>query len=166
MLQIAAGHSERLALLYDRHQRRLFNFFLKLGHGCTASEDLVQDTFLRMLRHAHSYRSDGCFLPWIYQIARNTAADAWHEVAVLEALAEDEEALLPAIDEHEPASVHEQQELERRLQRALLRLPRESRELVLLSRVKELDIDGKITRVLNELCCISAVIKRIKNFSV
>jgi RNA polymerase sigma-70 factor (ECF subfamily) len=74
----------------------------------------------------------------MYQIARNAAADArghgQHEI-LLENAALDE-----LHDERNGAaeSLHTQHELERRLQRALLRLPGDKRELVLLSRVKEL----------------------------
>lgn len=139
MLQVAAGNSARLAVLYDRYQRRLFNFFLKLGHARAASEDMVQDSFLRMLRHAHSYRGDGgLFVPWMFRIARNVAADSWNAGAMLDELDEEHEARLPSASDHEPATVHEQQALERRLQRALMKLSRENRELVLLSRVAEL----------------------------
>jgi DNA-directed RNA polymerase specialized sigma24 family protein len=110
MLEVAAGRPERLALLFDRYQRRLYNFFLRLGHGRTASDDLVQDTFLRVLRHAGSYRGDGYFIGWLFQIARNVATDAWQQQAALE----------------------------RRLQHALLQLAPENRELVLLARIQEL----------------------------
>ena len=139
MLQVAAGNSARLAVLYDRYQRRLFNFFLKLGHTRAASEDMVQDSFLRMLRHAHSYRGEGgLFAPWMFRIARNVANDNWNAGSMLDELDDEQEASLPSVSDHEPANVHEQQALERRLQRALLKLSRENRELVLLSRVTEL----------------------------
>lgn len=137
--QVAAGHPERLALLFDRYQRRLFSFFLRLGHGRSASDDLVQDTFLRMLRHAATYRGAGHFAGWMFSIARNVANDAWQQRALLEPLADELEALLPAHADHDPPALQEQAMLEQRLQLALLRLPRDARELVLLSRVQELD---------------------------
>lgn len=138
MLQVGTGHVDGLAVLFDRYQRKLFNFFMKLGHGRTQSEDLVQDTFMRMLRYAGSYQQNGYFLGWMYQIARNVAADAYRNVEGEEALDEDHESSLPADAEHDPASATEHQELEERMQEALLKMPRESRELILLSRVREL----------------------------
>jgi RNA polymerase sigma-70 factor (ECF subfamily) len=138
MLEVAAGRIERLALLFDRYQKRLFNFFLRLGHGREASDDLVQDTFLRVLRHAGSYRGDGFFVGWLFQIARNVAADAWQQQAVLTSLDEEQETRLPTSPEHEPAALQEQAALERRLQTALARLSRDNRELVLLARIREL----------------------------
>jgi RNA polymerase sigma factor (sigma-70 family) len=141
MQQIGAGRAELLAVLYDKYQRRLFNFFLKLGHARSASEDLVHDTFLRVLRHAASYKGDGHFVGWLFRVARNVAVDSWHQNAAMEPLAEEQEAMLPAHADHDPANMHEQAQLELRLQRALLQLPRESRELVLLSRVTELSTE-------------------------
>lgn len=138
MQQVAAQGPAALALLYDRHHRRLLAFFVKLGHGRSGGEDLVQETFLRMLRYAASFRAGASFLPWMYQVARNAAADSFnarpreeaHDHAALDALG----AAAPDSPEH----THGAAALEARLQRALAMLPREKRELVLLSRVREL----------------------------
>lgn len=138
MLEVAAGRTGRLAVLFDRYQKRLFNFFLRLGHPRAASDDLVQDTFLRVLRHAGGYRGDGHFVGWLFQIARNVAADAWQQQVVLTALEEEQEVQLPMPSEHEPAALQEQAALERRLQVALAQLSRDNRELVLLARIREL----------------------------
>ncbi|HTR00974.1 MAG TPA: RNA polymerase sigma factor [Candidatus Acidoferrum sp.] len=158
MQQVAAGNSGRLALLFDRYQKRLFNFFLRLGFAHTTSDDLVQDTFLRVLRHAGSYRGDGFFVGWLFQIARNVAANHWHQQADWQALEDDEDLQLPVAFEHEPAALHEQAALERRLRRALLRLPRDSRELVLLARLKELSGE-ELAQLFG--CSVSAVKVRL-----
>ena len=136
MQQAAARGPDALAVLFDRHHRRLLTFFVKLGHGRNAGEDLVQETFLRMLRYATSFRPGARFTPWMYQIARNAAADAFHARPREEAV--DTEALeqLAATDDLDTAQ--DAHELDVRLQRALALLPREKRELVLLSRVRQL----------------------------
>jgi RNA polymerase sigma factor (sigma-70 family) len=139
MLQVAAGQRDALARLFDRYHKRLFQHFVRLGHARAASDDLVQDTFLRVLRLGSSYRGDGYFIGWLYRIARNVANDAWQDIACLDPLDDDMALLLPASPDHDPAAQHEIAALELRLQRALRQLPRESRELVLLSRVSELD---------------------------
>ncbi len=138
MLQVGQGQPERLAVLFGRHHLKLFNFFRKLGNSRPASEDLVQDTFFRMLRFAASYREAGHFLAWMYRIARNAAASASsrHDREVLL----DTEALdeLPTDNQATPDQLHALHEMEQRLQRALLRLSDDQRALVLLSRVREL----------------------------
>lgn len=138
MQQVATRHTEALAVLFDRHHRKLLTYFAKLGHARAGGEDLVQETFLRMLRYATSFRASARFTPWMYQIARNAATDAFNARPREELY--DHEALegfgIAAPDC--PASAHNLQDTEQRLQRALLMLPREKRELVLLSRVHQL----------------------------
>jgi RNA polymerase sigma factor (sigma-70 family) len=139
--QAASRRPQALAALFDRHNRRLFTLFVKLGHARSGSEDLVQESFLRMLRYAASFRPGSRFMPWMYQIARNVAADAFnarpreelHDHATLEGIAQ-------AAAEG-PESAHDQRELERRLERALGMLARDKRELVLLSRVRQLSTE-------------------------
>lgn len=139
----AEKRSDAMAILFDRHHRRLFTYFVKLGQARSIGEDLVQETFLRMLRYAGSFRAGARFTPWMYQIARNVAADTFntrpreqaHDHEALEHLA-------PVAEVTEgPDAAHSLGELEQRLQRALLMLPREKRELVLLSRVRQLSTE-------------------------
>ncbi|MDY6982372.1 MAG: RNA polymerase sigma factor [Pseudomonadota bacterium] len=139
LMQQAALHGPTpLAVLFDRHHRRLLTFFVKLGHGRSGGEDLVQETFLRMLRYATSFRSGAQFVPWMYQIARNAAADAYHARPREEAHDHDALDAFGATAPDSPERAHGAGELEARLQRALARLPRDKRELVLLSRVHQL----------------------------
>ncbi len=141
MQQAAGGRPDAMAVLFDRHHRRLVTFFVKLGSPRAGGEDLVQETFLRMLRYAASFRADARFTPWMYQIARNAAADAFkarpreeaHDHETLDGFAN------PSAED--PESSHSLGDLERRLQRALAKLPREKRELVLLSRVRQLSTE-------------------------
>ncbi|HEY0962584.1 MAG TPA: RNA polymerase sigma factor [Pseudomonadales bacterium] len=141
MQQAAAQGPAPLAALFDRHHRRLLAFFVKLGHGRTGGEDLVQETFLRMLRYAASFRPGAQFVPWMYQIARHAAADAWHARPREEAHDHDALDALGATAPDSPERAHGAGELEARLHRALARLPRDKRELVLLSRVRQLDTE-------------------------
>lgn len=158
MQQAALRGPEALAVLFDRHHRKLYTFFVKLGHRRANAEDLVQDSFVRMLRYAPSFRSDARFLPWMYQVARNAAADAWrgraheelHDNAALDAFA--------AAAPDAPDSAHDLRETERRLQRALSMLPRDKRELVLLSRVRQLD-NADLARLFG--CSVNAIKVRL-----
>ncbi len=136
MQQAAANRPEALAVLFDRHHRKLLTFFVKLGHARTGGEDLVQETFLRMLRYARSFHPGARFTPWMYQIARNAAADAFHARPREELF--DNETLDQLAATEGPDTAHGIRETELRLQRALLKLSREKRELVLLSRVRQL----------------------------
>lgn len=141
MQQTAAGQTASLAVLFDRHHRKLLTYFVKLGHARSNGEDLVQDTFVRMLRYATSYRTGARFTPWMYQIARNAAADAFHARPHEEPHDHDALDSFGVASADDPDSIRGLHETEQRLQRALSMLPRERRELVLLSRVRQLGTD-------------------------
>ncbi len=75
MLSVKNGDVEKLASLFERYHKQLFNYFL-YGTGCReVSDDLVQDVFLRMLKYRKSYRDDGEFKVWMFSIARNCRND-------------------------------------------------------------------------------------------
>ena len=61
MLQVRNGESEMLGVLFDRYQAPLFNFYTRLMGDRGASEDLVQEVFLRILRYRASYQPGTAF---------------------------------------------------------------------------------------------------------
>lgn len=73
MTAVRRGGVVDLAPLFERHSRRLFGF-LRGFVGCpSTAEDLVQETFMRILRYRRSYRPGQPFLPWLLGIGRNVA---------------------------------------------------------------------------------------------
>jgi DNA-directed RNA polymerase specialized sigma24 family protein len=50
MEDVRDGRVEKLAVLFERYQTMLYNFFLRLTGNRAASEDLVQDVFMRVLK--------------------------------------------------------------------------------------------------------------------
>jgi RNA polymerase sigma factor (sigma-70 family) len=134
MLSVREGRGEMLGVLFDRYQVPLFNFYAKLTGDRAASEDLVQEVFLRILKYRRTYRPDKPFRTWIYQIARNTRLD---HVRKHRPETSWEPELAPAA----PAEVdtaQQNQELAL-LQRAWMHLPEAQREVLLLTRFQELD---------------------------
>lgn len=136
MDQVREGRVERLALVFERHHLHLFNFFLRLTGHRGASEDLVQEVFLRLLRYRSSYRSGAPFAPWMWQIARNVHCD---HVKGLQAHLplDDMHEGLP--DDREGPDVHVMRDQDTfHLKAALDRLDPTKRELLLLSRNPDL----------------------------
>jgi RNA polymerase sigma-70 factor (ECF subfamily) len=72
---VAHGDPSCLGTLYERHHRGVYQFCRQMtGHSAQA-EDIVQDVFLRILRKAGSYRGQGSFRAWMFNIARNSTLD-------------------------------------------------------------------------------------------
>jgi len=79
MMKVRDGDLDKLGLLFERYNRRLFGFFYRLTHRRDISEDLVQSVFERILKYRESYNGDGAFSTWIFQIARNLHIDYYRK---------------------------------------------------------------------------------------
>jgi RNA polymerase sigma factor (sigma-70 family) len=132
MSQVRNGVGEMLGVLFERYQVPLFNFYLKLTGERAASEDLVQEVFFRILKYRQSYRLETPFRAWMYQIARNARVDYLRRRRPETAW---EPEMSPAIA---PVDTAQQSQENALLHRALMRLPLEKREVLVLSRFQEL----------------------------
>lgn len=138
MLLVGAGQPQQMAQLFARHHLKLYNFFRKLGNSRQSSEDLAQDTFIRMLRYASSYKDTGKFMAWMYQVARNAAADSFSDIQHEDITDDAVLATIAGDNRDDPELLQSEHEINQQLQRALLRLPQDKRELILLGRIREL----------------------------
>jgi RNA polymerase sigma factor (sigma-70 family) len=77
MLRYAAGDASAFARLYDRHERPVHRYFLRQGLAATQADDLLQDTWLAVVRSASGYAVDAKFTTWLYTIARSKLVDQW-----------------------------------------------------------------------------------------
>jgi RNA polymerase sigma-70 factor (ECF subfamily) len=73
---VEAADAEAFATLYDRHSRAAFSLAYRMMGERQASEDLMQDAFLKVWRGAGSYRADrGSVRTWILSIVHNRGID-------------------------------------------------------------------------------------------
>ena len=140
MARVRDGELDLLSELFERHHRRLFNFFLRLTPDRSAAEDLVQEVFVRMLKYRHTFKSDGELTPWMFALARNAAVDQYRHRP--KELQEDPEAPEPVSSGEAPSERLEKRERSELLQAALRRLPAEKRELLLLARFGEMKYEA------------------------
>jgi RNA polymerase sigma-70 factor (ECF subfamily) len=85
--QIARGLRQRdvvlLHALVGRYQYRLVRYFTYLVGRRDLVDDLVQETWLRVLERGHSYDGQSRFEPWLFTVARNLALDFMRKRRVL-----------------------------------------------------------------------------------
>jgi RNA polymerase sigma-70 factor (ECF subfamily) len=82
MASVLVGDQAALAGLVSRHHAPLLGYLYRLaGADRALAEDLVQDTFLRLLR-GRTYQVGRPFKPWLYAIATNLARDHFKSSAV------------------------------------------------------------------------------------
>ncbi|MBM7115600.1 RNA polymerase sigma factor [Archangium primigenium] len=76
MLAFRAGDVRAFETLVHRHRMPVFNFILRFtGHRARA-EDVLQETWLKVVRSAPEYETRAKFTTWLYTIARNLCVDS------------------------------------------------------------------------------------------
>lgn len=131
---VQAGDLDALGTLYGRHHRQVHALCYRLTGDAAAAEDLLHESFLRVLRYRGSFDGRSKFTTWLYRLVRNRCLDHLQaqrrDTKNLELLAGDE-AATPQEQDHSD---------ERRalLQAALERLSPEKREVLVLSRFENL----------------------------
>jgi len=146
MLAVRGGELSRLGLLFERHHAGLLDFFSRTLSDRPAAEDLVQEVFIRLLKYRRTYRDDGRFQTWMFHIARNVRNDHIRKRRPDQLTADMPEPEAAGTDQ--AAAVENAEDLER-LRRALLRLPDDRRELVVLARYQGMSHEeiGAVLRV-------------------
>jgi len=134
MLAVKEGEVEKFGVLFERHHDALFAFFYRMTADPAASEDLAQEVFVRMLKYRKTFGEDSDFRGWMYQIARNVRADYLRKRQTQELLLAQTRADHPAV----PPPLIERREQLSVLQQALLALPEDKRELLILARYEEI----------------------------
>lgn len=71
------GNEKALAILLDRHKRKIFSCIYLIVKDKTLTEDLFQDTFFKVIQtlKRKQYAEEGKFLPWVLRISRNLIID-------------------------------------------------------------------------------------------
>jgi RNA polymerase sigma-70 factor (ECF subfamily) len=62
-----------LAAIYEARRGEVFGFLLRMTHDIDEAEDLVQETFIRLVREARAGRMPDDVRPWLYKVAANAA---------------------------------------------------------------------------------------------
>lgn len=142
MLKVKAGDLDKMALLYERHNRNLFGFFYKLTGSGSASEDLVHNVFYRMMKYSHTYNGEGSsasnFTAWMYHLARNVNADHYkkqRKVAYSDDMQPWERRL--KVDENAESQLSRMQELEL-LAQAIRQLSTDKQEMLVMTKYQGL----------------------------
>ena len=146
ILRRACRHDpEALSTLVEVYSPRVFGLLYRLSGSREAAEDLMQETFLRVVRMIGQYQHVGKFEAWLFRIASNLARDRARQIKrrgpliSLDGSAEDS----PAVPEQEyadqsPERQIMQKEAGRRLEACLDRLTEPEREILLLRHYSDL----------------------------
>jgi RNA polymerase sigma-70 factor (ECF subfamily) len=123
--------------LIEQYQHRLLRYLVYLSGNRELAEDLFQETWIRVLERGSQYDPKYEFSTWLYAVARNLTIDYLRKKnpISLDGLMADEEhaaALEPADTRPMAWEIVEQQEQGERINAALVSIPAEYRETVVL----------------------------------
>jgi len=138
LARLKAGEAAAFEAIYEAYRPRLFSFLVRLSRRRDVAEDLLEETWLRLVTRATELRDDSCVGAWLFTVARHLflswcrhrALDDWR----LSELTPSWPA--PAAGET-PFEAAARSQTERRLETALARLSTHDRELLLLVSVEE-----------------------------
>lgn len=140
MLAFQAGDARAFEALVRRHRGAVYQYLLRQAGTPARAEDLLQETWLRVLRGARDYTPKARFTTWVYTIARNLSVDSarkesYRQAASLEQTGDDAarplSERLPGQGPSPERGAHNA-ELRPLLERALGALPEEQREVFVL----------------------------------
>jgi RNA polymerase sigma-70 factor (ECF subfamily) len=144
--RVAKGDEDAFTLVYRRHQAAIYRFALRMTGHAWASEEIVQDVFMTLMRDPKKYDSErGPLAAYLYGIARNRVMKHLERVPREVALDEQDDngnhARARAVTSTTPMHLLEQQDRAKQVRAAVLDLPAEFRETVVLCELEELSYE-------------------------
>jgi len=145
MRRLREGEDLALTEIMERWQRRVTSYLLRFTGNETVAIDLAQETFVRVYQSRERYRPKAKFSTWLFAIASNLAREhlRWlkrHPTASLNEANEAERPLSErvAADGLNPSEAAESGEQTRAIRDAIMSLPGDLREAVVLFEYEDL----------------------------
>ncbi len=132
---VARSDAGALGELAQRHQAKAIALAYRMLQRQDLAEDIAQEAFLRIWRHAPRYRGDARFTTWLYRIVSNLCLDHMRR-----AKRSPDELPEASVDgrQSSPEEPVETNELRAQVRRAVAALPERQRLVLILHRYEEL----------------------------
>jgi RNA polymerase sigma-70 factor, ECF subfamily len=145
--RILEGDRDRFTELVKRYERRVVNYVYRITHRYEEAHDLAQEIFVKVFMALDRYDPKYQFSTWLFRIAQNTAIDALRKKSVVEV-----PIAKPADDEDKkerefadtgvsPYRALKNKQLASAIDKAVLELPADYRELIQLRHFAELSYE-------------------------
>lgn len=143
MARIGAGDHAAFRTLVERHQDAVVGTVAKMLGNPADAEDIAQQVFLRVWRHAKHYRPDAKFTTYLFTIARNLVFNETRRRSRRKEVSADEREesshLQVAADPSaQPDSEILRAELQQAVDKAIAALPEVQRMAVVLRRYEQM----------------------------
>jgi RNA polymerase sigma-70 factor (ECF subfamily) len=126
------GDNTALEVLFDRHATGVHGFLTRMVRNGATADDLLQTTFLSVVRSADRYRRGAPVLPWLLTIAANAARDVLRR----ERLGVEVPVGEGGLPDGSVSVAHSDPGERRRIEAAFASLPPQQREAVVLHKLE------------------------------
>lgn len=138
--RLKAGDADAFDEVHAAFNARLFTYLARLARRRDVAEDLLEETWLRVVTHANRLAPDTRLGAWLFTVARNLHVSYRRSRFLEDAATETALGVWPSGPaQASPFEETAANELEARLERALATLPATSRDVLLLVAVAGLD---------------------------
>jgi RNA polymerase sigma-70 factor (ECF subfamily) len=142
----AKGDQQAFSLLYSRHQPSIYRFVVRMSGSTWAADEILQDVFMILLREPKKFDATrGSLAAYLYGIARNRVMKHFERLPRELQMPEHGEngvVTLPHVVDHRtPAHWAELHERRDQVHAAVLGLPAEFREAVVLCELEEMSYE-------------------------
>ncbi len=132
--------------IVHRYKDRLINFIYRFVNDIDKSEDLTQDTFLKLYTHKDSYKEIAKFSTWLYTIAANLAKTELRKIKrrktfSISDLSKDDREFVISSEAIGPDDKDINSTFEKNIQIALERLSVDFKTIIILRDIQELSYD-------------------------
>ena len=136
-------------LLIQRHQNKLFGYIWRFTGDRHATEDLFQETCMRIYQARLTFNHELSFSSWAYRIATNACLDMRKKKSYALEKATDDEFINRHVSSRDtPETMLVEETKSQKIQKLLNELPEKFRAVLLLKHYEELSIKA-IATVLN-----------------
>jgi RNA polymerase sigma-70 factor (ECF subfamily) len=132
-----AGDTRAFEPIVERYQRVLYTVALRMLGNAEEANDVAQNAFVKAFQKLDSFDPNRRFFSWIYRILVNECLNVRRDQRPLEPISPD----LAEASGRSPADLFERAERRRRVQTAILELPHEYREVVVLRHFADLSYE-------------------------
>jgi len=148
MIAYGTGDVAAFELLYERYRGPLYRYFRRQLADATAANDLYQGCWEKVIKARGRYRKSSPFKAWLFRIAHNHLVDFYRAARPAEPLSGSEHGP----DHEQPLATVTRSERQALFRSALIDLPPEQRDVLLLKLESGFNIEeiGRITGVGSE----------------
>jgi RNA polymerase sigma-70 factor (ECF subfamily) len=149
--RLRAGDVSAFDEIFDAFNPRLLNFLVRMTKNRAVAEDLLEETWLRLVSARAGLQNETRLAPWLFAVARNLYLSYCRSRACEQSHAGDLILLWPREPSRSPFDMTHHNEFEQRLEAALAKLPPTFREALIL-----VGIEGLRPADAAKVCAISA----------